>query len=71
MQKLTLYEREKSTLFEFDTVYSTLASKNRDVYLKYIPKDAYVKIKTHKNQWIGTDYVDVTMRDFKYQHRSK
>lgn len=67
--ELTMDDREKASLFEFDTVYSTLATKNREVYMKFVPKDAYIKLKTNMGQWI--DYMEISREDLKIQTKCK
>ena len=43
--KLVDTENEASN-FSFEMLYSTLSSKNKQLLLKYIPKDAYFRLKT-------------------------
>ena len=55
----------KNTLFEF-TILPTTISKGNPIYTKYIPKDAFIKLKHVTNKsWIRLNYNEVPMHEDK------
>ena len=47
--------------FSFEIIYSTINSRNKQFFMKYVPKDAYFKLRVENDLWVT--YRDVP-RDF-------
>ena len=45
--KLVSFEKQ-ATPFSFEMLYSTISSKDKQFFLKYMPKDAYFRLKAGK-----------------------
>ena len=63
-------EEEKATKFKFDIIYSTISTKNKHLYIKYLQKDAYFKLRAssvqafaNKKYWLC--YRDVSRNSLK------
>lgn len=64
---LRLVESERdAALCSFDLIYSTISSKNKQFFLRHVPKDAYFKLKLQMRYpgqkdwthlWLGYDDV--------------
>jgi len=58
--KLVNSDKEAAN-FSFDIIYSTIPSKNKQFFMKYVPKDAYFKLQVENDLWVT--YRDVP-RDY-------
>jgi len=58
--KLVNSDKEAAN-FSFEIIYSTINSRNKSFFMKYVPKDAYFKLRVESDLWVT--YRDVP-RDY-------